>query len=98
MVRVTVPRERREAIAPLIPAEVARSRELKEQGVLEASYRATDQSYTWLVLQGESEDVLQQALQSLPLYPFFEIETKPLLELAQVDRAEVKALNASVER
>jgi muconolactone delta-isomerase len=50
------------------------------------------------VLQGESEDVLQQALQSLPLYPFFEIETKPLLELAQVDRAEVKALNASVER
>lgn len=83
MVRATVPREQREAIAPLIPAEVARSRELKEQGVVEASYRAADQSYTWLVLQGESEDVLQRALESLPLYPFFELEQKPLTESMQ---------------
>jgi muconolactone delta-isomerase len=98
MIRATVPREQREAIAPLIPAEVARSLELKEQGLLEASYRAADQSYTWLVLRGESEVVLQDALESLPLYPFFELERKPLLEPAQVGRAEANAVSASAER
>jgi muconolactone delta-isomerase len=98
MVRVTVPREQREAIAPLIPAEVARSRELKQQGLLEASYRAADQSYTWLVLRGESEEVLQSALESLPLYPFFEIERKPLRGPAQPGRADADALTASSQR
>jgi muconolactone delta-isomerase len=97
MVRVTVPREQRDAIAPLIPAEVARSRELKEQGILEASYRAADQSYIWLVLQGNSEDSLQRALESLPLYPFFQLEKKPLVELAHAGHTTADARNASAQ-
>ena len=94
MVRVTVPRERRNAIAPLIPAEVARSRVLKEEGVLETSYRAADDTYTWLVLRSESEDALQQALESLPLYPFFEIERNPLVAPERIAQAEAEALHA----
>ena len=98
MVRATVPREQREAIAHLIPAEVTRARELKEQGILEASYRAADQSYSWLVLQGESEEFLQRTLESLPFYPYFQLERTPLLDLGQVSPPETGAVNASVRR
>jgi muconolactone delta-isomerase len=98
MVRATVPREQRGAIAHLIPAEVARSRVLKDQGVLEASYRAADQSYSWLVLEGESEEALQQTLVSLPLYPYFQLERTPLLDVDQAGRPRAGALNASVQR
>jgi muconolactone delta-isomerase len=96
MVRATVPREQREAIGHLIPAEVARARELREQGVLEASYRAADQSYSWLVLQGESEDFLQRTLESLPLYPYFQLDRTPLLDLGQASRPATEAVKATV--
>jgi muconolactone delta-isomerase len=98
MVRATVPREQRAAIAHLIPAEVSRAGELREQGILEASYRAADQSYSWLVLHGESVEALQRTLESLPLYPYFQLERTPLLDLGQVGRAPAGAPNASVQR
>jgi len=57
-------------IAPLIPAEQARTGELREAGTLEALYLAGDRAQSWLVLQGESEAAIADALASLPLHPY----------------------------
>lgn len=70
-------------VMALFPAEAARVAELQAQGTLESLYVAADFSRAWLVLQGESPEVVQQAVESLPLYRFNEVELIPLAELGQ---------------
>ena len=73
---------KQDAIAAGMAAEQARVRELTEQGVIQSISIAADRSHIWLVMQGESRDHIQQALVSLPLYPYMELELSPLMDLA----------------
>jgi muconolactone delta-isomerase len=71
-----------EEVMALFPAEQARVAELMAQGVLENLYVAADFSKAWLVLQSESPDMARQALESLPLHKFVEVELTALAEFA----------------
>ena len=57
-------------VAPLIPAEQARMGELREAGMLDALYLAGNRAQGWLVLQGETQAAIAEALASLPLHPY----------------------------
>jgi muconolactone delta-isomerase len=74
------PQDRAEIIAR-IPQEQARIKALKERGVEEALYISSDFSRVWIVMQGESQDQVQKNLESLPLYPYMELELVPLSKM-----------------
>jgi muconolactone delta-isomerase len=65
----------------LLLAEQARVRELRQQGVLDALY-VSDGSGTptglWLVFNGDSRDSVQKVIESLPLYPYMQLDLTPL--------------------
>jgi muconolactone delta-isomerase len=61
-------------IQALIPQEQAHIKALMEGGIVEALYISADRSHVWIVMQGESEELVLQALQSLPLYPYMQPE------------------------
>ena len=63
----------------LIPQEQAHVKALKEKGIVEALYISADRPYVWIVMQGESQEFIQQTLQSLPLYPYMQPEITPLI-------------------
>lgn len=69
-------------VMALFPAEQARVAELMAQGVLETLYIAADYSKAWLVFRAESEEVAWQAVKSLPLHKFLQVELTPLAEMA----------------
>jgi muconolactone delta-isomerase len=71
------PQDQAEILAR-IPQEQARIQTLKEQGTVEALYIGSDLAHIWIVMQGESQDQVQQVLESLPLYPYMEIAITPL--------------------
>jgi muconolactone delta-isomerase len=81
LVTVSFAQGQQDAIAAHMPAEQTHVRELMEQGVIEAINIAADRSRVWLVMQGESEDHVRQAMTAFPLYPYMELEVAPLLEL-----------------
>ncbi len=74
------PQDRAEIIAR-IPQEQARIKALRERGVEEALYISSDLSRVWIVMQGESQDQVQKNLESLPLYPYMELELVPLSKM-----------------
>ena len=49
-----------EEVQALIPAELARTKELAEQGISEALYVAADRSGAWQVWNCESEEALEE--------------------------------------
>jgi muconolactone delta-isomerase len=61
-----------------LPQEQAQIKELREQGIVEALYVSTDLSQVWLVMQGASQDQIQESLRSLPLHSYMETEITPL--------------------
>jgi muconolactone delta-isomerase len=69
------------ARAALLPAEQAHVKKLMEQGVVEAGYLAADRSHAWMVVQGASQEHIQQVLRALPFYPFVELALTPLLDI-----------------
>jgi muconolactone delta-isomerase len=64
----------------LIPAEVARGKELDAQGKRLMLYVAADQSRAWQVFQGESLEDVQMAIRSLPLHPYVDAKITVLAE------------------
>lgn len=71
------PAEERNA---LIPQEQAHIKALKEKGIVEALYiSSSEHPYVWIVMQGESQEFIQQTLQSLPLYRYMQPEITPLM-------------------
>ena len=56
----------------LIPQEKAHIKELMERGIVEVIYISAGRPHVWIVMQGESEEQILQALQSLPLYPYMQ--------------------------
>jgi muconolactone delta-isomerase len=79
------------ARAALPPTEQAHVKKLMEQGVAEAGYLSADRSHAWMVVQGESQDYIQQVLRTLPFYPFVELEVTPLLDIVPGGRGDVTA-------
>ena len=64
-----------------IPAEQARVQTLREQGSLQTLYISADRLQVWLVMRGESQEQVQKALESLPLYPYMEVAITPLFRI-----------------
>ncbi len=60
-------------IPSLVPAEQARIAELAAQGAIQALYLAADNSIGWLLMAGESQQAVEQALSSLPLHPYMQV-------------------------
>jgi muconolactone delta-isomerase len=74
------PQDQTEILARILQ-EQARIKELKEQGIEEALYISSDLSQVWIVMQGESQGQVQKSLESLPLYPYMEVEITPLSKM-----------------
>ena len=69
-----------ESIIALIPAEIARGKELDAQGIRLKLYVAADQSGAWQIYQGDTENDIRKAIESLPLHPFVATTITPLAE------------------
>ncbi len=69
-----------EAIMARIPAEQRRGVELAEQGIREAIYVAADRSAVWTVWNCDSQEVLDEATKTLPLYEFWSTEVTRLTD------------------
>lgn len=60
--------------AAMLPDERERLKELVDRDVLLAAYFSTDRSAAWLVLRSDGPVDVQNAMESLPLYPYMEIQ------------------------
>jgi muconolactone delta-isomerase len=69
-----------DSIMALIPAEIARGKELDAQGIRLKLYVAADQSAAWQIYQGNTQADVQAAIESLPLHPFVVTTITPLAE------------------
>jgi muconolactone delta-isomerase len=74
-----------ESIIALIPAEIARGKELDAQGIRLKLYVAADQSGAWQIYQGDTEADVRKAVASLPLHPFVATTITPLAEDADFE-------------
>jgi len=63
-----------EEVQALIPAELARTKELAEQGISEAVYVAADRSGAWEVWNCESEKAVEEIKKTMPLHPYLNTE------------------------
>ena len=61
-------------VQALIPAETARGKELREQGLVEAVYLAADQSGAWVVWNVDSQAALEESHKTLPLHAYMTSE------------------------
>ena len=69
-----------EEVRALIPAEMAKVKELTEQGLVAAVYVAADQSGAWMVWNVDSQAALEEAHNTLPLHPYLNSEITLLSE------------------
>jgi muconolactone D-isomerase len=60
--------------------EVARGAELAAEGVFLRQWRVPGRRAVWTLWEAADATQLQQALESLPLYPYFDIEIHPLAD------------------
>ncbi len=67
-------------VQALIPAEVARVKELSEQGLITAVYTAADLSSAWMVWNVDSQAALEETHNTLPLHPYMNSEITALTE------------------
>ena len=56
-------------VQALIPAEIAKVKELTEQGLIAAAYTAADLSSVWVVWNVDSQAALEETHSTLPLHP-----------------------------
>jgi muconolactone delta-isomerase len=74
-----------DSIMALIPAEIARGKELDAQGIRLKLYVAADQSRAWQIYRGDTEADVRKAIESLPLHPFVATTITPLAEDADFE-------------
>jgi muconolactone delta-isomerase len=75
---------RRSEVEQALPAEQARVRELMQEGVLTALYvpdGAGAPDILWAIFDGDSKDSVQRVIQSLPLYPYMQLDLIQLRDL-----------------
>ena len=84
MASISLDTTRRSDIERTLPAEQVRVRELQQQGVLDALYVPDGSGAPdglWVVFNCESPDAVQRVIESLPLYPYMQMELTPLRNL-----------------
>ena len=67
----------------LIPAEMERGKAFDAQGLRSAIYVAADLSKVWQIFTATSQEEVQRALESLPLYRFTAYTITPLADNPQ---------------
>ena len=67
-------------VQALIPAEIAKVKELTEQGLISAVYMAADLSSVWVVWDVDSQAALEETHTTLPLHPYMNSEITLLAE------------------
>ena len=67
-------------VQALIPAEIAKVKELTEQGLISAFYIAADRLGAWMVWNVDSQAALEEAHNTLPLHPYMNSEITVLAE------------------
>jgi muconolactone delta-isomerase len=75
---------RRSEVEQTLPAEQARVLQLMQQGVLSALYvpeAAGAPDGLWAVFNGASLDEVQGVIETLPLYPYMQLQLFPLRDL-----------------
>ena len=61
-------------VKALMPAEIAKVKELIEQGLIAAVYTAADLSSAWMVWNVDSQAALEETHNTLPLHPYMNSE------------------------
>lgn len=74
LVTNTPKEEPTEEVKALIPAELERTKELSQEGLVEAFYVRADMRGAWLVWNVESEEALEELHKTLPLHPYIDQE------------------------
>jgi muconolactone D-isomerase len=69
--------------AEIIAAEGARAQELIDQGTLKRIWRVPGQRGSWTLWESPDATTLHAALESLPLYPWYDLEVFPLAQHAR---------------
>ena len=64
----------------LMPAELAKVKELTKQGLISAFYIAADRLGAWMVWNVDSQAALEEAHNTLPLHPYLNSEITLLAE------------------
>ena len=67
-------------VQALMPAELAKVKELTEQGLVSAFYIAADRSGAWMVWNVDSQAALEETHNTLPLHPYLNTEITVLAE------------------
>ena len=66
-------------IAALTPQERAHIAELRTQGIVESLYLSYENGgLVWIVMNGDSKEAVQKALEAFPMYPFMVAEIAAL--------------------
>jgi hypothetical protein len=82
MVSASFRAQNQEEMLALMPQEEAHIRALRERGTIQALYLSADRSHVWLVMREESQDQVQKALETFPLYPYArELAIMPLVKM-----------------
>jgi muconolactone delta-isomerase len=80
MVSASLRAHDQEEMLPLVPQEQAHVQALQEQGTIQGHYLGADRLHVWVVMRGASQDQVQKALESFPLYPYVrELAIAPLV-------------------
>ena len=79
MVEIIFIPQHQSEIAALVPQEQAHIKTLMEQGIVQAIYISADRSHVWVVMQGDSQEHVQQEVQSFPLYSYMNVEFTALV-------------------
>lgn len=66
-------------MAALLPQEQAHSQMLREQHILDAIYISADRRFAWLIMDGDSQERVQQIVAAYPFYPYMELEIAQLV-------------------
>ena len=79
MVDITFKKGSESEMAPLVPQEQEHIKELSGRGVVEKLYLSENREHAWLVMQGETQDTIEQELRAFPLYSYMILQVFPLL-------------------
>ncbi len=78
MVTVVYDQGDSELLMSLLPAEQARMNELVELGIIGHGFLSSDRSIAWWVMKGKSQEIVQEIIETLPLFPFMDVGIIPL--------------------
>lgn len=78
-IKITPP-EGVEHTAKLYVAERLRAKELADQGIVRRLWRVPGQKANWGLWEAEDATALHQAISSLPLFPYMEVNVHPLAQ------------------